>query len=327
MLPAVGKKFEDRVQEVRNAAQEPGVAEHRKHLIKTLGGRNGYLISLAMPALRAGDDTFLDAARAAFETLLSDPIKRDPQCHGKVAIAQALYDADVSSDALFLSGVAHVQLEPVMGGRQDTAAQLRGISLMALVHVQHPRALVCAATMLADAERAARIAALRALTASGRDDIAEPLLRLRLGAGESDPEVLSECMSALLEVNGHDNLAVMAAYLAAEDTAAAQAAAVALGASRLPGALEILSTHVGNTVSPERRRTLILGIAMLRSDAGWQLLIELVMEGSRGEAIDAIDALATFKEQPGLRERVQDASMDRGDDEIQRSFEHSFGAE
>ena len=323
----MGKRFEDRVQEVRDAVRDPGAPQHRKCLIKTLGGRNGYLISLAMPALRSGDETFLDAARAAFDRLLADPVKRDPQCHGKVAIAQALYDADIASDTLFISGVAHVQLEPVMGGRQDTAAQLRGISLMALVHVQHPRALVCAAAMLADPERPARLAALRALTASGRQDIAEPLLRLRLGVGENDPEVLSECMSALLEVNGHDNVGLMAEYLAAGDTAAAQAAAVALGASRLPQALEILSTHVGTTVSPERRRTLILGLAMLRSDAAWQLLIEMVMEGSRGEAVDAIDALATFKEQPGLRERVQDAAMDRGDAEIQRSFEHSFGPE
>ena len=63
---------------------------------------------------------------------------------------------------------------------------------------------------------------------------------------------------------------------------------------------------------------------MLRSDAAWQLLIEFVMDGSRGEASDAIEALATFRDQPGLRERVQDAVMDRGDTEIQRCFDNGF---
>ncbi|MEM6994963.1 MAG: hypothetical protein AAF721_30905 [Myxococcota bacterium] len=320
----MARKFEDRLAEVRDAVADPKTPAHRQRLVKTLGGQQGYLISVAAAALTPDDPELVTAACEAFERLLEDPIKRDPQCHGKAAIASALYDAEIRAEATFLAGVAHVQLEPVLGGRQDTAAHLRGVSLMALVHGQHPRAITCAGAMLADPERSARLAALRALSACNQPEAAEPLLRLRLELGDEDPEVLSDCMAALLEVSPAENLAVVGARLRGADATAAEAAALALGTSRVAGAFEVLRDHLQEDFVSDRRRTLFVALAMLRSDVAWQYLIEVIMDGGEGAPADAIDALATFKEHGGLRERVEAAAMDRGDAEIQAHFERAF---
>ncbi len=323
-MPAMARKFEETVERLHAALQDPTDAAHRRLIAKTLQGRQGYLISLAARAVRPGDEELIGSACDAFARLCDDPIKRDPQCHGKVAIAQALYDHEIRADAVFVAGVAHVQLEPVLGGRQDTAAQLRGICLMALVHAQHPRALVFAAVLIADPERAARLAAVRALVASGRPDVAEPIVRLRLAGGEDDPEVLSDCMSALLGFNAAENIPWLGALVGSTDLMAAEAAALALGSSRAEAAWEILRDHAEQSPMSDRRRTVLLAIAMLRSDVAWQHLIELVMDGSPGEAADAVDALATFREQSGLRDRVEAAAMERGDADLSERAARMF---
>ena len=320
----VARKFEERVEELRRAVETPADPASRKCIVKALDGKNGFLISLAVKAIAPDDVQLVGKAEAAFERLLEDAIKRDPQCYGKTAIAQLLFDAEIRAHDVFEAGVKHVQPEPVLGGKQDSAGQLRGICVMALVHGQHPRALVEAARLLADPERAARIAAIRALVASGNRETAEPLLRLRLELREDDPEALSECMAGLLELNPRDNLDVVAAKMASNDVATAEAAALALGSSRATGAFERLAQRAEKAITASSRGTLFLAIAMLRTDTAWQFLIERIMEGTPGEALAAVDALATFKEQPGLRERVEAAVLDSADSDLRARFERAF---
>lgn len=319
----MAKKFEERLEAVRDAAASPKSAASRRLLSSTLRGRQGFLISIAATAT-AGDASLQTDARAAFERLCVDPIKRDPQCHGKVAIARTFYDAEIRAFDVFKRGVRHVQLEPVYGGRQDTAAELRGTCIQALVHGQHPRALVYAAERLADPERAARLAAIRALQMSGRPDVAEPLLVLRLEAGESDPEVVTDCMTALLRLDADENLARVAESLNNPDPAMVEAAALALGASRVEGAYDHLREATDRAVGTANRSVLFLALAMLRSDAAWQLLIEHIMEGAPPEATAALEAMATFKDQPQLRERVCAAVEDRADRSLTAAFERAF---
>lgn len=183
------------------------------------------------------------------------------------------------------------------------------VSLMALVHAQHPRAMVFAAAMLADRERSARTAAIEALRASGRADVAEPVLRLRLECGEEEPELCSDCMAALLEFAPEDNLVVVGAYLDARDASIAEAAALAIGSSRVPGAFELLHDHVARCLTADRRRIFLLALAMLRSDVAWQYLSELVLDEPEAIACAALDALATFKHDDALRERVEGVAI------------------
>lgn len=324
LTSTVARKFEERVEELRRAVETPTEPASRKCIVKALDGKNGFLVSLAVKAIQAEDVELVGKAEAAFDRLLEDAIKRDPQCYGKTAIAQLLFDAEVRAHEVFEAGVQHVQPEPVLGGKQDSAGQLRGICVMALAHGQHPRALVEAARLLADPERAARIAAMRALVASGNRETAEPLLRLRLEMREDDPEALTECMAGLLEINPRDNVDVIAAKMDSSNVATAEAAALALGSSRAPGAFERLAHRVEKAITTNDRGTLMIAIAMLRTDTAWQYLVERVMEGPPGEALAAVDALATFKEQPGLRDRVEAAVLDNGDPDVHARFERAF---
>ena len=59
---------------------------------------------------------------AAFDRFLINPVKADPGCAAKAAIADALYRIGADEEGVFLRGIRHRQLEPVWGGRADTPA-------------------------------------------------------------------------------------------------------------------------------------------------------------------------------------------------------------
>ena len=317
----MGRSFEERLERVREAVSRPDDADARKVLTQTLRGKDGYLISVVAAGVGA---RFLSALPRAFGTLLVDPIKRDPSCRGKLAVAKALYDADERAEEVYLAGSRHVQLEPVWGGREDTAAPLRGVCVMALVHQQHPRAMVEAARLLVDKERAARIAAARAVGASGNAEVGEPLLRLKIAAGEGDGEVLGECFGALLEVAGGTSFEFVVGYLddAREDVA--EAAALALGGARSDGAFAALRDRAEEWGGAERRRVLFLAIALLRTDEAWGYLIERVGDAAPPTATAAIEALATFRHDDALRDRVLQAADERGDARVLAAAREAF---
>ena len=60
----------------------------------------------------------------AYRRFLPDPVKRDPHCIAKRAIAGALVDLDCNDVEFFIGGLAYRQLEPVWGGTVDTACLL-----------------------------------------------------------------------------------------------------------------------------------------------------------------------------------------------------------
>src|SRR6266852_1000161 len=62
---------------------------------------------------------------AAFDRFLENPLKRDQLCKAKTAIAEALNQLDYPEEEFFWRGARYIQLEPVWGGSQDTAALLR----------------------------------------------------------------------------------------------------------------------------------------------------------------------------------------------------------
>ena len=61
----------------------------------------------------------------AFDRFMSDPVRRDPTCAAKTAVAEALLRLEHDDADLFARGLGHVQPEPIWGGTQDTAAALR----------------------------------------------------------------------------------------------------------------------------------------------------------------------------------------------------------
>ncbi len=70
---------------------------------------------------------------AAFARFLEDPVKRDPKCIAKQAIARALVSLECNDVEFFLTGLRYRQPEPVWGGSADAAVEVRCSCAMGLV--------------------------------------------------------------------------------------------------------------------------------------------------------------------------------------------------
>ena len=206
---------------------------------KRIGDRSNLVVAAA--AAIAGENTLVELARdleAAFDRFLVNPLKDDKLCRAKIAVVQALDQMEHQDPDVFLKAARHVQLEPVWGGAEDSAPPLRGGPRRPGAGRRHglPAVLVDA---MADPAKDVRIAAAAALGAVGSEG-AGLVLRLKVRLGDKDPDVLSECLGGLLAVGPEENLPLVAEFLDPGDAAACEAAAMALGRSRLPEALDPL---------------------------------------------------------------------------------------
>ena len=155
---------------------------------------------------------------AVFGRLFVNPIKKDPGCVAKTAVAEALVKLDCQDIEAYRQGVRHQQYEPVWGGQEDTAAQLRAICAAGMVGcATRMEAIRCFADLLADPYKVARIGGARAISGLGSWE-GVPLLRLKLQLGDEDAEVVGECCSALLAIAPGDGLELATDLLSSPDS-------------------------------------------------------------------------------------------------------------
>jgi hypothetical protein len=299
--------MDDRIAEIAHLRDDPTAPGAGELLRKALRASAGALVATAVAVVREHELTELAGELApAFERLLERPIKRDPGCRGKAAVARALHDLEIWDDTVFERGLRYRQLEPVWGGREDTAAELRGICGYAFAHSARSDRISAVAELLADPERQARAAAARALGDAG-DPAAEPLLRFKLLVGDDDPEVVEACFASLFHV-ATDPLPFVARFLDGDQAAGAQAA-LAIGQSRPDGALPLLVGWCRADPLGGRDEVGYLAIAMLRTDDATAFLIDRIADPEVPDrAAHAVLALATFRHDPALRERVDRAA-------------------
>jgi hypothetical protein len=296
-----------------------------------LGSRRADANHAAAPAAAFAADAHLDDLVpdlvSAFEHFLENPVKRDPGCRAKTAVVDALQQLDASEGDLYLLAARHVQLEPVYGGRQDTAAELRGAAGRGLVRMNHPDALLVHAELLVDPELPTRMAAARAVAWHGGRD-ALPLLRLKALAGDGEIEVVGACLLGMLQVSADDSVAFVSRFLdvgrAARGAARAEAALLALGESRVPEALAVLQGFYTARVDAGLARTALLAAAMMRSDAATEWLLALVANEPGPIAREAIAAFEIHRSDERLAERVR-AAASREDLDLGSALEEALG--
>jgi HEAT repeat protein len=268
-----------------------------------------------------GLETLVPELVAAFPRFFDGLPRTDPGCPAKTAIVEALRRLEQDERALYRRAAAHVQMEPVFGGRVDTAVDLRGAAALALAETAGADVLVDLANLLADPEPPVRISAARAVAAHGRGN-GIPLLHLKALAADPEPRVVSECLLALLRLDARGELPFVASFLEKSDDQA-EAAGVALGESRLAEALPVLETWLG----PARRRGLgraaLLAIASLRRDEAVDLLLSLARDEEVPTARDALDALASIGIDAALYERAKAAVEARP--ELGHALVRAFG--
>ncbi|MDH5671815.1 MAG: HEAT repeat domain-containing protein [Myxococcales bacterium] len=317
--------IEERIAEIGALRAGPDTPEAHAKIEKALGSKRGPLAAAAARLIAEAELTgFEQALEAAFERFMEQPVKRDPGCMAKAAVARALHHLGTSGQAVFLRGIRHVQPEPIWGGTQDTAVELRGICAAGLVRSGYPDAVTELADLLADPEPMARMGAAQAVAYAGHAEVGVPLLRLRALAGEKDSRVLGACFAGLLELAPERCLPFVASFIDHSDDETAEAALLALGESRRPAALPILRTAAEAELRPERQTLAYLAIALMRSDGAWDFLLSVVRDASEARALQAIDALATYRAEPRMRERALAAVAERGDPRLGAHAERAF---
>jgi HEAT repeat protein len=285
-------------------------------LQRALGGH----YRVAAKAAHAAEDALLyeliSSLESSYARFLDKPLKNDPSCFAKKALARALVALDAGNVEFFLAGLRYRQLEPVWGGTADTAADVRASCAMGLVASGYPRALVELTALLNDSDATARLGAVCAI-ACGNPREAELLLRSKALAGDAEPQVLGECFNGLLAVEPDESLKFVAGYLTHADEAVRELAALALGESRLEAALAPLKEAWGGVlVGEEFRRTLLRAAAAHRSEPAFDWLLEIVRDARLPVAMTVIEALAPYRHNLRLMQRLESALTERGDDAL-----------
>ena len=316
--------LEDTLAALNRLRDDPTSDAALAQLRQVLNGKSSH--ATAKAAQIAGESEISALAPdlvAAFEQFMVNPVKSDPNCRAKAAIADALYRIGARRETVFLRGIRHRQMEPVYGGRVDTAIDLRAACALGLVRMNHPDALVELADLLADPESRVRAAAAQAIAYYGSDQ-GVPLLRLKVLSGDDDATVISECLAALLRLAPASSLPFAARLLDAPEPSISEAAALALGGSRLPEAFDVLRQWWDRIADVALRRTALLAIAMLRRDQPLDFLISLIKEANGPTAREAIAALAMYRHDDTVRQRVEECVDQRKDVDLRKAFAEAF---
>lgn len=297
----------DRLAELR---RQPPSPEGSAEVARYLGSKMNLVAAKA--ARIAGEWEAAELAPdlvAAFERFLVKPETTDKRCEAKIEILKALCKLEYPSPAVFRRGLRHVQMEASWGPPVDTAAEVRAVSAMGLAQTDYPDALEEILPLLLDRERDARIGAVRAIAASG---LAGDVLVLRFKTLSGDePEVMGECFAALLRAAPGKSVEFVAQFLDHHEEAIAEAAALALGDSRMESTFAALVAAFEQTRNRALGRTFLLAIALLRRENAIDYLLGLVENGEAQTSADAAAALAMYEQDAGLRERLDRARKAR----------------
>jgi HEAT repeat protein len=298
----------ERLSALRSLADREALADE---LRRALGDPVNVIVARA--AKLAGElelDSLIPDLLKHFDRLFIDPVKKDPQCWGKNALAKALKDLKHEESVLFLRGARHVQMEPVWGGEEDTAPTLRGACAMALVQCRDItrddtfRVLV---ETVSDRIATVRSDAVHALQQMAGIE-ASLLLRLKGRVGDKEPHITGEVLEAILALEGVGGLDFVAAFLTHRDEEVQDEAALALGASRLPEAVEIL-------IQRWKSRpvlTLLRAIGISRGQRAVDFLLDVVRAGREQAARAALEALELYRSDDAMAGIIDQAARESG---------------
>lgn len=326
---------DQRAADLNRVRQAPNAPETIQALRQALKDRSTVIVTKAAQLTgELGLASLAPELIAAFERHKRDPVKTDPGCRAKTAIMDALNRLEYPNANIFLEGIRMVQYEPVWGGREDSAASLRGIAAFGLVQCGYVDVAPLLVDLMVDPEKPARQAAARAFGALGGQE--GPLvLRLKLLLGDPEPEVMGECFDALFDLSGAEAVPFVARFLApnfreqdpidalrsgrmSTQNAIAEVAAMALGQSRCEEAFPVLQSTWERADELSFRSVLLAAIALLRMPGATELLLSVIESKAPRDATDAIRALEPFFYDSGLLEQVRERVAKRKDPALER---------
>jgi HEAT repeat protein len=204
-------------------------------------------------------------------------------------------------------------MEPVYGGQEDTALHLRASSVLGLVQctdISRPQTLRHLVNALADASETVRIEAVRALEQMNGEESAL-VLRLKAHAGDSRPAVIGQVFDSLLGLERETAVGFIAVFLDPSRSEICDEAALSLGASRLPAAVEVLTQAWRAARNRDWGAVLLRAMSSSRDEAALAFLLDLIRDGLTREAEAALEALELHRDSPEIQGRIQQAKQAR----------------
>jgi HEAT repeat protein len=280
-------------------------------------------------AKSAGELGFKDLCpelSAAFSRFMNDPAFVDRGCGAKTELARAAVDLKCHAQAVFLAGIHHVQDAVISPEPYDSAVELRQLCALGLVQIRYPDVMNELVELLLDTVAQARIGAARAMAHTGRED-ATYLLRMKVLMGDRDPDVIGECLTALVTISPDSQLDFVAGYLVSNDGQIRDGAALAIGASRHPRVFEILRQCFEQNSDREFRKALLMAMATSRTTAAIDYLLSQAISPAPANVVDSIAALALYKHDRTLRTKLSAVVHDCVSDIPKAEFLRHFGSD
>ena len=307
-------KLEHRLEQLRHLRSATPNEEVAVALSKALKDRSNLVIAEAAKTIvELHLSRLIPALLETFDRLFKDPEKTDSKCWGKTAIAKALTELEYADSPVFVRGSRHIQMEPVWGGQEDAAPQLRATCLLALVQcedLRRPEIFRHLVDALADPADPVRLEAVRAIAQMNGDE-ASILLRLKARLGDRRPVVTGQVFDALLVLESEKTIDFVAQHLASTSNEVRDEAALSLGGSRLPKAVDVLISAWGNTTDPEFRSVLLRALSSSRKQVAIDFLLDIVRNGTTRDAASAADALKLHQHSPEISVKLEQALKQR----------------
>jgi HEAT repeat protein len=327
MRSYVSKKIalEDRIEQLFTIVAQGGPSQRLAALDKALKDKSNFLVAKAASA--AAETLSYDLIPiliSAYHRFLDHPLKTDKTCAAKRALARALYELDYDDPKFYSQGLRYQQLEPVWGGSVDTAVEIRGTCAMGLLAFGGPRAMIELVDAVHDPEPQVRIDVLKAMEMA-QPYQAELVLRHTIQYGDAVSEVIHQAFVTLIKVAPETSLEFIANYLNHQQEVVCEAAALALGESRLKTALDVLITtsQERNEAEPFQH-TLLKAIALQRHQEGYDYLLVVAKTSSTVMAHHAIRALAIYSYNDELRTAVQTIVNQRDEVRLKKTFDDDW---
>lgn len=247
-----------------------------------------------------------------------NPTKRDPGCRVKTAILQALYSLDHRVAEFYRSNLDYIQMEPVWGGTEDAAQEIRSIAGKGLAYCNEPGVILKLVELLADAEWQVRVGGVQAI-ASLRSEAAHAVIRHKALAGDRRAEVTGECCTAILELDPDEGPLFVARFLEDESEIVRELAALALGESRLDQAIQLLIERARES----SREAIIRGLAIAHKDEAFEYLYGL-LEQDASCAPAVVRSLAVYRYDDSIRDEVEKRIQKLESAAVQTAFQEAW---
>src|SRR5262249_26473043 len=137
------RSLEDTLAALRVLREDPTAESSVRELKRVLAAAEAPAVAKAAAiAAEAGLADLVPDLPAAFAPCVEHPLKTAPGCVAKTGLVAALDRLEHDESDVYRRGIRHVQMEPVFGGRVDTAVDLRGACALALARRNERDALL-----------------------------------------------------------------------------------------------------------------------------------------------------------------------------------------